>query len=220
MRFNYSKRLLFVGTADSFSAQFGGSFNSLVPAVYCLECSGYELATLDKLEIPEVSASLGVFTVQCHPTANIVFCTFGTKVLVAAFEDGGFKKFRVLDHFSDSPVFQASLHSSLFCGYCPKEESLNLMVFQEKAVPKPSAYQWNEMLGKEKSASKSDDKQGPLLAKYSFSIPELKQGIKFALVDSYLSLLFAFTSSEVFKCVIARKSLVLEDKSASFGRPE
>ena len=160
MAYNFSKRLLFVGTADSFSSQLGSNVNSLVPAVYCLECSGYELTVLDKLEIPEVSASLGVFTVHSHPSENIVFCTFTTKVLVTAFQENSFKRFRVIEGFSDSPVYQTLLSPQVFCGYCPKEESLNLLSFIEKAAPKSSAYQWNSSLSPEKSSPpKSDEFQ-------------------------------------------------------------
>lgn len=217
MSFNHTKRLLFVGTADSFSSQLGGSFNSLVPTLYCLECSGYELATLDKVEIPEVAASLGMFTVRCHASENIVFCTFTTKVLVTAFAENSFKKFRVIDGFSDSPVYQTVVASSILCGFCPKEESLSVLSFVGKEVPKGNTYQWNEIMEKEKSIPKSDDKQGPLLAKYSYSIPEFKNSVKFALVDTYLGIMFMFTSQEIYKCVISRKSLILEDKSVTIG---
>lgn len=220
MCFNYNKRNLFVGTADSFSAQLGGSFNSLVPSVYCLECSGYELIMLDKLEIPEMTASLGVFTVQSHPTENIVFCTFVTRVLVAAFTEGNFKKFKIVEGFSDSAIYQSCLSAPLFCGYCPKEESLNILTFTEKSPSKGGSYQWSSALEHERAVPKVEQKQAPLVAKYSYAIPEFKNNVKFTLVDSFLGLMFVFTSQEIFKCVITRKSLTLDDKSAMFGNLE
>ena len=220
MCFNFNKRILFVGTSDSFSTHLGGNFNSLVPAVYALECNGYELAMIDKVEIPEVSASLGVFTVHSHPSENIVFCTFTTKVLLAVLQEGSFKKFRVIENFSDTNVYQSCLTSQLFCGYCPKEESLNMLTFAEKPIPNSNSYQWSNVHDSNKAGkkdSKAEDKQGPLLVKYSYSIPEFKDNVKFALVDTFMGFMFMFTDQEIFKCVITRKSLVLEEKSANFG---
>ena len=221
MCFNYSKRLLFVGTASSFSAQLTGNFNTLVPAVYALECSGYELTCVDKIEVPEAAASLGIFTIHCHPTENIVFCTFTTKVLVSYFHERSFKKFRVINSFSSSNVYQSSLNGSVFCGYCAKEESISILSFPEKAQYKDSNYNLRSAIQSQdwpiKQNNLVQDKQRPLMTKYSFIIPEFKEQIKFTLVDWNMSLMFVAVPLAIFRCVITRKSLVMDDKSVSIG---
>lgn len=216
MTLSHDRKILFVGTADSLGQIVSGP-EGYVPAVHALEASGYELAKLDKIEIPEISASMGVFTVKCHPSERIVFCTFSTKLLVAALINNSFQKFRVIDHFSDSPVYQTVLQGSAFAAYCPKEESFNICQFEEKEYQKSGSYQWNSMIEAEKTAMKVDEKSAPLLTKYSFSIPEFKNNFKFCLVDSNLGLMFVFAGQEIFKCVISRKSLILEDQSANYG---
>lgn len=209
MCFNYTKRILFVGCADSFSSQPGASYNSLVPSLYALECSGYDLSSLDKIEVPESDENLGVFTIHSHASSNIVFCTFTTKVLIAALEGNKFKKFRIVERFSEGNVYQSMIISSTFCAYSPKEESFNVLTFEKKHPG------FN-------LSSTSDSKQwpgdfsrpgGPFLSKYSYTIEDFKDDIKFALIDSNLGLMFVFRQ-EIFKCIITRNSLVLDDKIA------
>ena len=100
MRYNFNKRILFIGCADSFSAHMTSSYESLVPTVYALECSGHELSVIDKLEIPDSQSNLGVFTLQSHSSEDIVFCTFTTRVLIAFLKDRKFNKFKVIENFS------------------------------------------------------------------------------------------------------------------------
>lgn len=211
MCFNHTKRTLFVGCADSFSSQPGVGYNSLIPAVYALECLGYELSLIDKIEVPDNDANLGVFTIHSHLTDDIVFCTFTSKLMIARLRHRKFDKFRVVDRFSEGSVYQSALLGSMFCGYCPKEESFNTATFERKKLAVSQGYTAGFDMG-EKSMP-SMEKAGPLLAKFAYAIPEFKDDIKFCLVDANLSLMFVFRQ-EIYKCVITRNSLVLDENCA------
>jgi hypothetical protein len=211
MCFNHNKRVIFVGCADSFSAHLGGSYNSLIPAVYALECSGYELSMIDKLEVPDSDANLGVFTIHGHSREDIVFCTFTKRVLIAKLQDRKFQKFKVIDSFTDGSIYSSALLGSVFCGYCPKEESFNMLKFDAKRPDIPLGYSTDFDLGSKSLPSVS--KAGPLLAKYVYAIQEFKDDIKFSLIDANLSVMFVFRQ-EIYKCIITRNSLVLDDKLA------
>lgn len=205
MCFNHNNRMIFLGSVERFSQVQTKLYESLVPTIYALECNGYLVTLMDKLHIGGVESSQGIFTISSHPSENIVFCTFNTHVVIASFSGKKFLKCKTIEKFSDSIIYQSGLADRRFFGYCPRNESINLLVFEEK---KPAKIGWLD----QSDALTSDY---PLQTHF-FTIKEFKNDIRFILVDEKVNLLFAFRS-HIHKCSITRNSLTLDQKSVHLG---
>ena len=205
MCFNHSKKLIFLGSVESFSSSASQSHESLVPTIYALECNGYLLSTLDKIQIGGVESSQGIFTIHAHHSEDVVFCTFNTHVVFASLLHGQFHRCKTVEKFSESAVYRSSLQATSFFGYCPRSESLKVLLFEEKPHAKVG---WLEQ-----SVGETSDLP---VQKYYYTIKEFDNDIRFILVAEEVGLLFVFRSV-VHRCAITRNSLTLEDQVAYLG---
>jgi hypothetical protein len=53
--------------------------------------------------------------------------------------------------------------------------------------------------------------------RYSYAIEEFRDDVRFVLVDDFLAVMFVFTNS-VYKCILTRKSLALDDKKIDLSK--
>lgn len=97
------------------------------------ETSGHSLLLLDKIEIPVAVPQSGEFLVRAHDSEGVVYASLGSSLLVAAFNDRKFSKFRTLDNITQSAVdlvavadngLQVVLH-------CARSESLQFVNFNQ-----------------------------------------------------------------------------------------
>ena len=126
-------------------------------------------------------------------------------VVFASLLKGQFQKCKTIEKFSDSIVYRASLEDTCFYGYCPKRESLKVLLFEEKPLAKVG---WLEQ-----SVAETSDLP---LQKFYYTIKEFEDDIRFILVAEEVSLMFVFRNV-IHKCAITRNSLTLEDQIAYLG---
>lgn len=55
------------------------------------------------------------------------------------------------------------------------------------------------------------------MERYSYAIEEFRDDVRFVLVDDFLAVMFVFTNS-VYKCILTRKSLALDDKKIDLSK--
>lgn len=120
-----------MGTLDSFITK--PSHETQVPTIYAFETSGYSLTMLDKLEVAvSVTGNLAAFVMQLHDEDSILYVSFGTSLLLTAFQNGKFLKFRVVDNVSQCPVTFLAVadDGKKVVEYCPMSESLQIVLFK------------------------------------------------------------------------------------------
>ncbi len=128
--FNHSKRMIVIGAVESFSTKTTSSYEGLIPVLYAFENSGHNVTLLDRLEIGGMEPIQGVFTIHEHPNEDIFFSTFAKHVLISIVSKGKFEKFRIIDKFSETVVYQSVLAGDRFCGFCAKTQNFNILSFE------------------------------------------------------------------------------------------
>ena len=127
---NYSRRVLFLGSADLYVLESGGKkFETRVPAIYAFECAGRMLGLLDKFEVGGEESTLGVNSIVAHAHTNIIFASFNTHVVIAILDQGKFVKFRVVQGFSEGPVYRLQQFGNSLSGLCWKGKRLVILRF-------------------------------------------------------------------------------------------
>ena len=124
-------RTLFLGGWDSFATR--PSHETLVPVLRAFETSGHTLVLLDKMEIPVSVPHSGEFLIQAHQTEGIIYASLGSNLIVAAFHDNKFSKFRTLDNIAQSAVNLVAVADNGLqtVMYCPRSESLQFVFFNQ-----------------------------------------------------------------------------------------
>lgn len=199
MCYNYNKKLLFLGTVDSFSLTLSTSPESFIPVLYCVECNGHTVTYLDRLMIPGEKNSHGIFSVQSHPSENIIFCAFNTSVLVVHFEDNRFGKLKIVKDCSESSVYQSIFSPGSYSLFCPKSKKVTILDFNKPGHQQEGPDKYLE------GPSSQDIKTNALsLANSKFSLKALKcplkkdnihQDVRILLVDEKEGLVFIFADT-------------------------
>jgi len=195
--FNYSKRILFLGGVEG----YGNGYESMVPAVYALSCQGNDIGYLDQIEIGGIESTQGVHTIKAHYKADIVLATYGSQIVMASLENKKFQKYRIIDKYSDSTIYQSIFNGkNTYWGYCSKNETMNILKLGEGQGP----------------LEPQDPQSSISIQRYTYSIPSFKDDIKFILVDPDVSAMFVFRQ-DIAKCMINAHTLVLDEYTAPYS---
>lgn len=113
------------------------------------EISGHSLLLLDKIEIPVAVPQSGEFLVRAHESEGVVYASLGSSLLVAAFNDRKFSKFRTIDNITQSAVdLVAVVDNGLQAVlYCARSESLQFVNFNQTGGGREVLYPSSQNVG-------------------------------------------------------------------------
>ena len=85
------------------------------------------------MEIPVSVPHSGEFLIQAHQTEGIIYASLGSNLIVAAFHDNKFSKFRTLDNIAQSAANLVAVADNGLQAvmYCPRSESLQFVFFNQ-----------------------------------------------------------------------------------------